>query len=112
VTQSLESLCRLFFYLQYLDGEIIVEEEFFVDNVGQVATQVRQLQVISQLTKYCSYPQSTHMLVNVTGTVLPGPELAGPPFQQKYTAIWQNTPLIHIFLKNPLLFRYFKSYFS
>jgi hypothetical protein len=35
--------------------------------------------------------------------VLPGPEQACPPFQQKYTAIWQNTPLIHIFKK----FRYF-----
>ena len=36
-------------YLQYLDSEIIVEEELLVDNVGEVAAQLRQLQIVSQL---------------------------------------------------------------
>ena len=35
--------------LQYLDSEIIVEEELLVDNVGEVAAQLRQLQIVSQL---------------------------------------------------------------
>jgi hypothetical protein len=35
--------------------------------------------------------------------VLPGPEQAGPPFQQKYTAIWQKITANSYFKK----FRYF-----
>jgi hypothetical protein len=42
--------------------------------------------------------------------VLPGPEQAGPPFQQKYTAIWQKLTANSYFFKNPLLFRYFTSF--
>jgi hypothetical protein len=44
--------------------------------------------------------------------VLPGPEQAGPPFQQKYTAIWQKHTAISNFLQIPLLFRYFTSFSS
>jgi hypothetical protein len=36
-------------YLQYFYGEIVVEEEFLIDNVGQVEGQISQLQVFSQL---------------------------------------------------------------
>jgi hypothetical protein len=49
----------LFEYLQYLEGEIIVEEELFVDYVGQVATQVRQLQVVGQLQMLYNHNQLT-----------------------------------------------------
>jgi hypothetical protein len=37
--------------------------------------------------------------------VLPGPEQAGPPFQQKYTAIWQKYTANSYFKK----FRYFSA---
>jgi hypothetical protein len=39
--------------------------------------------------------------------VLPGPEQACPPFQQKYTTIWQKHTANSYFVKIPLLFRYF-----
>jgi hypothetical protein len=39
------------------------------------------------------------------GSVLPGPEQACPPFQQKYTAIWQNLTANSYFKK----FRYFSA---
>ena len=41
--------CENISYLQYLYGEIVVEEEFLIDNVGQVEGQISQLQVFSQL---------------------------------------------------------------
>jgi hypothetical protein len=43
-------------------------------------------------------------------SVLPGPEAAPPPIQQKSTAIWQKLTAISNFSKIPLLFRYFWSF--
>jgi hypothetical protein len=39
--------------------------------------------------------------------VLPGPEAASPPIQQKSAAIWRKLTAISKFSKIPLLFRYF-----
>jgi hypothetical protein len=41
------------------------------------------------------------------GTVLPGPEQAVPPFQQKYTAIWHKHTAISNFFKNSASFPLF-----
>jgi hypothetical protein len=42
--------------------------------------------------------------------VLPGPDVASPPTQQKSTAIWRKFDAISNFSKIPLLFRYFWSF--
>jgi hypothetical protein len=42
--------------------------------------------------------------------VLPGPDVAFPPTQQKSTAIWRKFAAISNFSKIPLLFRYFWSF--
>jgi hypothetical protein len=43
-------------------------------------------------------------------TVLPGPDVASPPTQQKSTAIWRKFAATSNFPKIPLLFRYFWSF--
>jgi hypothetical protein len=46
-----------------------------------------------------------HWSIPFLAPVLPGPEQAGPPFQQKYTAIWQKLTANSYFKK----FRYFST---
>jgi hypothetical protein len=43
-------------------------------------------------------------------SVLPGPDAASPPTQQKSTAIWRKFAAISNFSKIPLIFRYFWSF--
>jgi hypothetical protein len=47
-----------------------------------------------------------------TSSVLPGPEQACPPLQQKFTAIRRKYTAISYFFNIPLLFRYFTSFSS
>jgi hypothetical protein len=64
------------------------------------------LLLFKKLPKKNESPSSS---VPESHTVLPGPEQAGPPFQQKYTAIWQKHTANPFFLI-PLLFRYLTSF--